>query len=81
MMQGGGDILGVHAAGAHHGRGSGAGVHVRRGVTGRRITDERLREAIRAMNEERRLRMEIASFAGRGLTGREAFLALAGQRR
>ena len=56
-------------------------MHVRRGVTGRRITDERLREAIRAMNEERRLRMEIASFAGRGLTGREAFLALAGQRR
>jgi len=44
-------------------------------LTGRRITDERLREAIRAMNEERRLRMEIASFAGRGLTGREVLLA------
>jgi predicted CoA-substrate-specific enzyme activase len=40
-------------------------------LTGTRITRPRLREAIRLMNEERRLRREIAAFGGRGLSGRE----------
>ncbi len=40
-------------------------------LTGIRVTGERLREAIRLMNRERRLRRELARFAGRGLTGRE----------
>jgi predicted CoA-substrate-specific enzyme activase len=35
------------------------------------VTDERLRDAIRLMNRERRLRRELARLAGRGLTGRE----------
>lgn len=40
-------------------------------LTGTRITKTRLRSAIRLMNEERRLRREIAAFGGRGLSGRE----------
>jgi len=40
-------------------------------LTGVRVTEARLRDAIRLMNRERRLRREIARFAGRGLTGRE----------
>jgi len=40
-------------------------------LTGTRITTARLRRAIRLMNEERRLRREIAALGGQGLTGRE----------
>jgi benzoyl-CoA reductase/2-hydroxyglutaryl-CoA dehydratase subunit BcrC/BadD/HgdB len=40
-------------------------------LTGTRITRARLRSAIRLMNEERRLRREVAAFGGRGLSGRE----------
>jgi len=40
-------------------------------LTGIRVTEERLREAIALMNRERRLRRELARFAGRGLSGRE----------
>jgi predicted CoA-substrate-specific enzyme activase len=40
-------------------------------LTGIAATPERLRDAIRLMNGERRLRRELARFAGRGLTGRE----------
>jgi len=40
-------------------------------LTGTKITRARLRSAIHLMNEERRLRREIAAFGGRGLSGRE----------
>ena len=40
-------------------------------LTGNRITDDRLRDAIRLMNRERKLRRKIARLAGHGLTGRE----------
>jgi predicted CoA-substrate-specific enzyme activase len=40
-------------------------------LTGRPVTDEKLKGAIRLMNRERGLRRELALFAGRGLTGRE----------
>ena len=40
-------------------------------LTGVKITDERLRDAIRLMNRERALRRGIGRLAGRGLTGRE----------
>jgi predicted CoA-substrate-specific enzyme activase len=40
-------------------------------LTGNRITDDRLRDAIRLMNRERKLRRAIARLAGHGLTGRE----------
>jgi predicted CoA-substrate-specific enzyme activase len=40
-------------------------------LTGNRITEAALREAIRLMNRERRLRRAVARLAGRGLTGRE----------
>lgn len=44
-------------------------------LTGNEITNEKLWEAIRAMNKERRLRREIATFAGKGLTGMEVLHA------
>jgi predicted CoA-substrate-specific enzyme activase len=40
-------------------------------LTGKRISAEKLRRAIRLMNRERALRREVARLAGRGLTGRE----------
>ena len=43
-------------------------------VTGSAISPQRLLEAIRLMNRERRLRREIAAFAGRGLRGSEVLL-------
>jgi benzoyl-CoA reductase/2-hydroxyglutaryl-CoA dehydratase subunit BcrC/BadD/HgdB len=50
-------------------------------LTGVDVTDDRLREAIRLMNRERRLRREIARLAGRGLSGREVLEAKARFRR
>lgn len=44
-------------------------------LTGNEITNEKLWEAIRVMNKERRLRREIATFAGKGLTGMEVLHA------
>lgn len=44
-------------------------------LTGETVTEDRLREAIRLMNRERRLRREIARLAGRGLSGREVLEA------
>jgi predicted CoA-substrate-specific enzyme activase len=40
-------------------------------LTGRTISAESLRKAVRLMNRERRLRRDVARLAGRGLTGRE----------
>ncbi len=40
-------------------------------LTGNKITDDALRDAIRCMNTERQLRRKVASFAGSTLTGRE----------
>lgn len=44
-------------------------------LTGNEITNEKLWAAIRTMNKERRLRREIATFAGKGLTGMEVLHA------
>ena len=44
-------------------------------LTGTAVTEDRLREAIRLMNRERKLRRAVARRAGRGLTGREVLEA------
>lgn len=44
-------------------------------VTGNKITDEKLLDAIRLMNRERSLRLELASFAGKTLSGRDVLEA------
>jgi predicted CoA-substrate-specific enzyme activase len=44
-------------------------------LTGNRITEVALKDAIRLMNRERRLRRAVARLAGRGLTGREVLEA------
>ena len=44
-------------------------------LTGTAVTDDRLREAIRLMNRERKLRRAVARRAGKGLTGREVLEA------
>jgi predicted CoA-substrate-specific enzyme activase len=44
-------------------------------LTGTAATEDRLREAIRLMNRERRLRRAVARRAGKGLTGREVLEA------
>ena len=46
-------------------------VHRLEELTGSLITEAALREAIRLMNRERRLRRAVARLAGRGLSGRE----------
>lgn len=45
------------------------------GLTGTAVTEDRLREAIRLMNRERKLRRAVARRAGKGLTGREVLEA------
>jgi benzoyl-CoA reductase/2-hydroxyglutaryl-CoA dehydratase subunit BcrC/BadD/HgdB len=44
-------------------------------LTGNPITEAALRQAIRLMNRERRLRRAVARLAGRGLSGREVLIA------
>ena len=44
-------------------------------LTGNRVTEDALREAIRLMNRERKLRRGVARLAGRGLTGNEVLAA------
>lgn len=44
-------------------------------LTGVKITEEKLREAIKLTNKERRLKREVASFAGKPLTGLEVLRA------